>query len=61
MAIHQNKYGELMLSIDCDPAIMGIGPAGAIRRALAAAQLSLENMGLIEVNKAFAAQVRIAI
>ncbi|MBL7689882.1 MAG: acetyl-CoA C-acyltransferase [Bdellovibrionaceae bacterium] len=43
-------------SVGCDPKIMGIGPAGAIRKALAKANLSLKDMDLIEVNEAFAAQ-----
>ena len=40
-----------------DPAFMGIGPALAIPRALAAAGLSLEQIDLIELNEAFASQV----
>ena len=43
-------------SVGCDPKIMGIGPAGAIRKALAKANLSLDQMDLVEVNEAFAAQ-----
>ncbi len=43
-------------SVGCDPKIMGIGPAAAARKALSAAGLSLEQMDLIEVNEAFAAQ-----
>jgi acetyl-CoA C-acetyltransferase/acetyl-CoA acyltransferase 2 len=43
-------------SVGCDPKIMGIGPAGAIRKALAKANLTLNDMDLIEVNEAFAAQ-----
>jgi acetyl-CoA acetyltransferase family protein len=39
-----------------DPAIMGIGPAPAARKALARAGMSLEQMDLVEVNEAFAAQ-----
>ncbi|WP_027955936.1 thiolase family protein [Halobacillus kuroshimensis] len=39
-----------------DPHYMGIGPAPAIRQALEKAELSLEDMDLIEVNEAFAAQ-----
>lgn len=38
------------------PEIMGIGPAPASRRALANAGLTLDDMGLIELNEAFAAQ-----
>jgi 3-oxoadipyl-CoA thiolase len=40
-----------------DPAYMGIGPVPAIRRALDAAGLDLEQIDLIEINEAFAAQV----
>jgi acetyl-CoA acyltransferase 2 len=39
-----------------DPTIMGIGPVPAARIALSKAGLSLEDMELIEVNEAFAAQ-----
>ncbi len=39
-----------------DPNIMGIGPAPAIRNALARAGLKLEDMDLVEVNEAFAPQ-----
>ena len=39
-----------------DPSIMGIGPAPAARKALARAGMSLEQMDLVEVNEAFAAQ-----
>ena len=40
-----------------DPAHMGIGPVPATRKALERAALTLEDMGLIELNEAFAAQV----
>jgi acetyl-CoA acetyltransferase family protein len=43
-------------SVGCDPKIMGIGPAGAARLALQRAGLKLEQMDLVEVNEAFAAQ-----
>ncbi len=39
-----------------DPAVMGIGPAPAARAAVAGAGLGLDQMDLIEVNEAFAAQ-----
>ncbi len=41
-----------------DPGIMGIGPAPAARKALAAAGLALEEMDLVEINEAFAAQYK---
>jgi acetyl-CoA acyltransferase 2 len=40
----------------CDPKIMGIGPVSAIRAGLDRAHLSLDQVDLIEVNEAFAAQ-----
>jgi len=43
-------------SVGCDPKIMGIGPAPAARLALQKAGLSLDQMDLVEVNEAFAAQ-----
>ena len=42
--------------VGCDPTIMGIGPVGAIKKALARAELSLADMQLVEVNEAFAPQ-----
>ena len=43
-------------SVGCEPKIMGIGPVGAIRKALDNAGLKLSQMDLVEVNEAFAAQ-----
>lgn len=43
-------------SVGCDPKIMGIGPAEASRKALAKAGMKLDQMDLVEVNEAFAAQ-----
>ncbi|KAM4809431.1 3-ketoacyl-CoA thiolase, mitochondrial [Rhinophrynus dorsalis] len=40
----------------CEPKIMGIGPVPAITGALKKAGLTLEDMDLVEVNEAFAAQ-----
>jgi acetyl-CoA C-acetyltransferase len=39
-----------------DPAIMGMGPVPAIAQALKKAQLKLQDMQLLELNEAFAAQ-----
>lgn len=39
-----------------DPSIMGIGPVPAMRSALGKAGLSMEDMDLVELNEAFAAQ-----
>jgi acetyl-CoA acetyltransferase family protein len=43
-------------SVGCEPTIMGIGPVMAAKQALAKAGLILNQMDLIEVNEAFAAQ-----
>jgi acetyl-CoA acetyltransferase family protein len=40
-----------------DPAYMGIGPVPASRKALERAGLSIEDIDLVELNEAFAAQV----
>ena len=42
--------------VGVDPAVMGIGPVPASKAALAKAGLSIDDMDLIEVNEAFAAQ-----
>lgn len=42
--------------IGVEPRIMGIGPVGATQKALAKAGLSLDDVGIIELNEAFAAQ-----
>lgn len=42
--------------VGVDPAYMGIGPAFAMPKALKKAGLSLDDMGVIELNEAFAAQ-----
>ena len=43
-------------TVGVDPRIMGIGPAYAIPKALKKAGLQLEDIGLFELNEAFAAQ-----
>ena len=43
-------------SAGADPSIMGIGPAASTRKALAHANMSLDQIDLIEANEAFAAQ-----
>ena len=43
-------------TVGCDPSIMGIGPAPAIRKALERAQANLTDFDLFEVNEAFAPQ-----
>ncbi len=41
----------------CHPAYMGIGPVGAVSKVMSKVGLSLDDMDLIELNEAFAAQV----
>lgn len=43
-------------SAGVDPAVMGMGPVSAVNKALAKANVTLENIDLIEANEAFAAQ-----
>jgi 3-oxoadipyl-CoA thiolase len=45
-----------MAVVGVDPAIMGIGPVPATQKALKRASLSIANIGLIELNEAFASQ-----
>ncbi|MEV4341419.1 acetyl-CoA C-acetyltransferase [Streptomyces sp. NPDC049590] len=41
----------------CDPAVMGIGPVPAVAKLLARTGKTLDEMDLVEINEAFAAQV----
>lgn len=43
-------------AVGVDPAIMGIGPASAVRKAIEKADIALDDIDLIEANEAFAAQ-----
>ena len=43
--------------VGCPPETMGLGPVGAARKALERAGLGLEDIDVIELNEAFAAQV----
>ncbi len=43
-------------SIGCDPAVMGIGPVPATRKALARAGLSAADLDIVEINEAFGSQ-----
>ena len=43
-------------TVGCDPTIMGIGPAHAIRQLLKQADLKMDQIDLFEVNEAFAGQ-----
>jgi len=40
----------------CDPAVMGIGPLEASRKALARAGIGVDDLDVVELNEAFAAQ-----
>lgn len=43
-------------AVGCDPALMGLGPVGAIRKVCALTGWSLDEVDAIEINEAFAAQ-----
>jgi acetyl-CoA acetyltransferase len=47
--------------VGVDPAIMGIGPIYAVPRALEKAGLRLEDIGVAELNEAFASQALVCI
>ena len=40
-----------------EPELMGVAPIGAIRRVLERARMTIDDVGLVELNEAFAAQV----
>jgi len=40
----------------CDPALMGLGPIGASRKALKRANISIKDIDIVEINEAFASQ-----
>ena len=43
-------------SVGVDPAVMGIGPIPATRKALARAGLTVADLGVVEINEAFSSQ-----
>ncbi len=43
-------------TVGCDPAVMGIGPIPATRKAMARAALNVDALDVIEINEAFASQ-----
>ena len=43
-------------AVGVEPRIMGIGPVGAIKKALSLSNLNLDNIQVIELNEAFASQ-----
>ncbi|MYS47464.1 acetyl-CoA C-acyltransferase, partial [Streptomyces sp. SID5998] len=50
-------YLEGWAAAGCDPAVMGIGPVPAVAKLLDRTGRSLDDMDLVEINEAFAAQV----
>ncbi len=56
--LKKHVYARILASgaVGVDPRIMGIGPVGAIRQACTRAGISVEDLGLVEINEAFAAQ-----
>jgi acetyl-CoA C-acetyltransferase len=66
LVVSENKLKELRLKpiarvvstavAGVDPAYMGIGPVPAVNKALARAGLTLGDIGLVELNEAFASQ-----
>ena len=60
-AAHRNGWQPLALVVTSatfgvDPSVMGIGPIGATRKALERAKLTVDDLDLVELNEAFAAQ-----
>ncbi len=57
--LHLEPLGRLVsfATAGVDPAMMGIGPVDAVPKALRKAGLSLDDIALVELNEAFAAQV----
>lgn len=61
-AVRQNNFEPVARIVSSavvgvEPRIMGIGPVGASQRALKKAGLTLDEIDIIEINEAFAAQV----
>ena len=50
-------YFRGFVTAGVDPAIMGIGPVPAVRKLLARHNLTIDQIDLVELNEAFAAQV----
>ncbi|WP_084421628.1 acetyl-CoA C-acetyltransferase [Henriciella litoralis] len=44
-------------AVGCEPSHMGLGPVGATKKVLKRTGLDMNDMGLVEINEAFAAQV----
>jgi acetyl-CoA C-acetyltransferase len=50
-------YLESFAAAGCDPALMGLGPVPAVAKLFARSGLSFDDLDLVELNEAFAAQV----
>jgi acetyl-CoA C-acetyltransferase len=67
LIVAEDKLAELRLepiaflvgwtAVGCDPARMGLGPVGAVAKVFEKTGLTFDDMGLVEVNEAFAAKV----
>jgi len=47
---------KAMASVGCDPALMGMGPVPATRKALERAGLTVDDLDVVEINEAFGSQ-----
>ncbi|SFN50299.1 3-ketoacyl-CoA thiolase [Izhakiella capsodis] len=56
LGLKPRAHIRAMAVVGCDPSIMGYGPVPATQLALKRAGLSLSDIGLFEINEAFAAQ-----
>jgi acetyl-CoA acyltransferase len=54
--LHPLARVRAMATVGCDPAVMGIGPIPATRKALARAGFGVAALDVIEINEAFASQ-----
>jgi 3-oxoadipyl-CoA thiolase len=56
--LHLKPLARIITSaaIGVPPRVMGLGPVGAVRKALQRANLTLNDIGLVELNEAFAVQ-----
>ena len=67
LVIAEDQLGELGLrplgwfegwaAVGCEPAMMGLGPVGAVAKLFARTGVTFDDLDLIEVNEAFAVQV----
>ena len=57
LALPVRAYVRSMAVVGCSPSVMGYGPVPATHKALKKAGLTVQEIGLFELNEAFAAQV----